>query len=200
MRRAGFFRWARSVGVSGGGREKLVKNPAPAQEVRYECHGGGHCALARAPCLRLRGSEFFWCFLSPRALISSGSAGVKCACRCVGCVPSGVACGGVGEDTWRANAVRDDRTPPPHPARRHGRRPVRRTRNSACSPPRPRVTARASLVQPLLPPSTAAGGGKGCRRPAARRSGRSPAALAPSSLRARGCRPPAAPAQRSAES
>ena len=55
VRRAGFFRWARSVGVSGeaAGREKLVKTPAPAQEVGVSRRR----PLARAPCLR--GSEFF---------------------------------------------------------------------------------------------------------------------------------------------
>ena len=59
------------------GREKLVKTPAPAQEVGVSRRR----PLARAPCLR--GSEFFFA-LSARSARPPSVAG--CHVRAVGCL------------------------------------------------------------------------------------------------------------------
>ena len=70
VRRAGFFdglgQWACQEAA---GREKLVKTPAPAQEVGVSRRR----PLARAPCLR--GSEFFRTMMRERAEKS-----VSCVC------------------------------------------------------------------------------------------------------------------------
>ena len=55
VRRAGFFRWARSVGVSGGGRLGETCEKLPGRPRWWVCHGGGHWHAL----LSNRGQVFF---------------------------------------------------------------------------------------------------------------------------------------------
>ena len=90
VRRAGFFRWARSVGVSGGGRLGETCEKLPGRPRWWVCHGGGHwhallsnrgqvffyslhggeANAARARCWRRKEPMRAWSIASPRVKAS----------------------------------------------------------------------------------------------------------------------------------
>ena len=89
VRRAGFFRWARSVGVSGGGRLGETCEKLPGRPRWWVCHGGGHWHAL----LSNRGQVFFYVIVKePRTLLSLAAISmaflesfIHCRVRCCTC-------------------------------------------------------------------------------------------------------------------